>query len=586
MMLKALTDYYEVLASKGKVEKPGWSKLNVSYGVVIDEDGTVQNILPLFKQAERGKKIVEVPQSLIVPERVKKTVGIKSNYLCDNSAYILGYELKKKDSDKNPGRAKKCFESCKQLHSEILKDCSSPQSKAILSFFEKWNPDETETVLNKFCTEKSKAEILTKGANLLLMPLEKKPTEYSDLTNAWDTYSSESSDENNSICLVTGKRMPIARLHPSVKGVRDASSMGASLVSFNGDAFTSFGKSQGENSPVSEYAAFAYTTALNYLISERRHVSYLGDTTVLCWSEDDNEGCQDIFDEFFGGEDNNISQKDLEDIVKKISSGQHIEFDGVPINPDNNFYILGLSPNSARLSVRFFLKNTFGEFIRNIEKHYDRMSIVKSFDTDQTYVPFWKVLFETVNKESKNKSSKPQLAGTYLYSVLTDTNYPETLFMNIVIRINAEHDINYIKAGAIKAYLNKNYKEGLTVSVDKTRTDLPYVLGRLFSVLEEIQSSANPGINTTIKDRYFSSASSTPALVFPNLVDLSQTHLKKIRIANQPAYIRLSKELTELYGMIEVPQLPATLTLQEKGMFQIGYYHQTQYRFSKNKEEL
>jgi len=123
------------------------------------------------------------------------------------------------------------------------------------------------------------------------------------------------------------------------------------------------------------------------------------------------------------------------------------------------------------------------------------------------------------------------------------------------------------------------------VSVDKTRTDLPYVLGRLFSVLEEIQSSANPGINTTIKDRYFSSASSTPALVFPTLVDLAQNHLRKIRNANQPAYVKLSKELTELYSMIDVPALPATLSLQEKGMFQIGYYHQTQYRFTKNKEE-
>ena len=584
MMLKALTDYYEVLAKKGKVEKQGWSKLNVSYGVVIDEEGTVQNIVPLFVKAERGKKLVDVPLNIAVPEHVKRAVNIAANYLCDNSTYIFGYEQKKKDSDKDSDRAKRCFEDCKRLHLEVLKDCNSQQSRAVINFFGKWNPDDTEKVLDKFCTEKAKTEILTKGANLLLMPFEKKPTEYSDLTKAWDIHNADNSGENESVCLVTGKRMSIARLHPSVKGVRDASAMGASLVSFNGDAFTSFGKSQGENSPVSEYAAFAYTTALNYLLSNRRHVSVMGDTTVICWAEDDNEGCQDIFDEIFNGGDN-ISQADLESIVKKISLGEHISFKGIPINPSNNFYILGLAPNSARLSVRFFLRNTFGGFITNIEKHYERMSIVKSFDTDEKYVPFWRVLFETVNKKSKDKSAKPQLAGAYLYSVLTNTNYPETLFLNIIIRINAEQDINYVKASAIKAYLNKKYKEGLTVSVDKTRTDLPYVLGRLFSVLEEIQSSANPGINTTIKDRYFSSASSTPALVFPTLVDLAQNHLRKIRNANQPAYVKLSKELTELYSMIDVPALPATLSLQEKGMFQIGYYHQTQYRFTKNKEE-
>ncbi len=245
----------------------------------------------------------------------------------------------------------------------------------------------------------------------------------------------------------------------------------------------------------------------------------------------------------------------------------------------------------TRLSVRFFLENTFGGFMKNIIKHDEEAEIgVPSF-ISHTHFPVWKILKETVNQKSKNKSAKPQLAGNLVYSILTGYKYPATLYNNIMIRIKAEREVSAerdaIRASVIKSYLIRNYpeyKEVLTVKLNKDCTEQAYVLGRLFALLEEIQSAANPNINTTIKDKYFTSASSTPAVVFPFLIDLAQKHLRKIRNDKTGYCIAKQKELTELIAIFK-EDFPTRMTMQEKGIFQIGYYHQTQYRYTKKEDK-
>lgn len=584
MILQSLVKLYEALAEKEKVDKLGWAKTKISYGLVINENGVLENVISLKTADKSGKK--EVASLISMPMAVKRSVNIAANFLSDTSSYMFGFDRKGK-----PERNRLCFEASKKLHTQLLSNDESVPSKAIRLYFENLDVDNIENYLTEIgCTESIITDILKNGANVVLMPLGKLATDYDDICKCWDEHYNKNSSDSG-LCLVTGERMPIAKLHPSIKGVRGAQSMGTSLVSFNAPAFESFEKEQGFNSPVGEYATFAYTTALNYLLSESRHVNSFGDTTVVCWTEDDNEGCQDIFAELFGNSNDDITQDDLWSAINKLSKGQSINWKEMPINPENKFFILGLSPNAARLSVRFFLENTFGGFMKNVMRHDEDMSIVIPKFLSGTHFPVWKILRETVNQNSKNKSAKPQLAGNLVYSILTGYKYPSTLYNNIMIRIKAERDVSAerdaIRASVIKAYLIRNYpeyKEVLTMELNEKCTNQAYVLGNLFALLEEIQSDANPNINTTIKDKYFTSASSTPAAIFPFLIELAQKHLKKIKNGNTGYCIAKQKELTKIISKMD-EEFPSRMTMQEKGIFQIGYYHQTQRRYTKKEEK-
>lgn len=583
MVLQSLVNFYEVLAAKDKVDKQGWAKSKASYGLVVDENGVLTNVISLKTTDKSGKK--EVASQISLPMPVKKSANIAANFLYGTASYLFGNDRKG-----NPERNKKCFEASKSLHKKLLSDDDSSAAKAILLYYENVDIANIESYLiNIGCNENVITDIFKNGANLVFMPLGRLATDYNDICECWNNHYGKN-ESGSEICLVTGKKLPVSRLHPVIKGVRGGQSMGTSLVSFDKPAFESFGKVQGYNSPVSEYAAFAYTTALNYLLSESEYVNFFGDTTVVCWTEDDNEGCQDIFANFFGNSEE-LKQKDLWDVIKKLSMGQSVEWNSIPINPDVKFYILGLSPNAARLSVRFFLVNSFGNFMKNVVEHEENMRIVIPSFLQRTHFPAWKVLRETVNQNSKNKSAKPQLAGSYIYSILTGYKYPATLYDNIMIRIKAERDVNAereaIRAAVIKAFLIRNYpeyKEVLTVSINNDTNNQAYNLGRLFSILEEIQSVANPTINSTIKDRYFSSASSTPGAIFPFLLDLAQKHIKKIRTENQGFCIAKQKEITDILSRFE-ESFPARMTMQEKGAFQIGYYHQVQKRYTKKEDK-
>ncbi|MGN0551233.1 MAG: type I-C CRISPR-associated protein Cas8c/Csd1 [Acutalibacteraceae bacterium] len=583
MVIHSLTKLYEVLAEKNKVDKLGWAKSKVSYGLSIDENGRLTNIISLKTTDKSGKK--EIASQISLPMPVKRSVNIAANFLYDTASYFFGNDRKG-----NPQRNRQCFETSKSLHHKLLADDNSAAAKAILKYYENVDIDNIENYLSEIgCSENVITDIFKNGANLVFMPFGRLAVDYNDICECWNSYYGISEAETG-ICLVTGKRLPISKLHPVIKGVRGGQSMGTSLVSFNAPAFESFEKSQGQNSPVSEYASFAYTTALNYLLSESDYVNYFGDTTVVCWTDDENEGCQKLFSDVFGDNDE-LKQKDLWNAIRKISMGQSVEWNSIPIDPKVKFYILGLSPNAARLSVRFFLVNTFGSFMKNIVQHEEDMRIAIPDFLNSSHFPVWKVLRETVNQNSKNKSAKPQLAGSYIYSILTGCKYPETLYNNIMIRVNAERNVkaerSSIRASVIKAYLVRNhteYKEVLTVALNTETKNEAYNLGRLFAILEEIQSMANPGINATIKDRYFSSASSTPAAIFPFLVDLAQKHLKKIRVSNPGFCVAKQKEISDILSKFE-ENLPARMTMQEKGAFQIGYYHQTQYRYTKKEDK-
>ena len=387
-------------------------------------------------------------------------------------------------------------------------------------------------------------------------------------------------------CLVTGKMAPAEAVHPAIKGIRGAQSSGAALISFNAPAFCSYGKEQNYNAPVSQYAAFAYTSALNYLIADKEHVNYIGDTAILCWAEGAEPAYQSLACMSLFGTPENYSETDIRNKVRKLAKGDNVEFDDERINAEQTFYLLGIAPNAARLSIRFFYKDSFGNILKNIDEHYKRIEIKRPVYDRFTVMPLWKMLSETVNMNSRDKSPSHIMAGEVMRSILTNTKYPATLLNGVNLRIRAEHNVTPGRAAIIKAYYLKNNskyvpEEVLQVSLNKESTNTPYNLGRLFSVLENIQSAANPGINTTIRDRYFNAASATPGTIFPTLINLAQKHLSKIGGGLQ---VTLNKEMTEILCKLG-EQFPARMNLQEQGSFQLGYYHQRQARFEGKKEE-
>lgn len=579
MILQALVSYYETLAARGELPQPGWAPVKASYVLNLDDQGDITTVVCIKEEVTRGKKKALVPQIIQLPAPVKRTVGVTANFLCDNSSYILGADKKGK-----PKRSLECFQACKTLHETLLVSVEEPAARALLSFFDHWQP---EKLTEHPAFAHQDMEDLLASANLIFRYRGRYLHEIPAIRQAWQDYYNNSQDSQQFPCLVTGKLAPVAQLHPSIKGIYGAQSSGASLVSFNAPAFCSYDREQGLNAPTSQYAAFAYGAALNYLIATQN--TRVGDVTLLFWAESGEEAYADALKRFgFGGgdEDDQYKEEDLKGLMESLAEGADVEWDGTRIDPNMTFYILGISPNAARLSVRFFLRNSFGQFIRSVKAHYNRLEIVRpSFDPFDN-IPVWRMLKETVNPNSREKKPAADMAGDTLRTILTNTPYPATLLNGVTLRIRADREMNRTRAAILKAYYLKNRnpfvpEEVLTVSLNQDSNHEAYVLGRLFSVLEAIQSDANPDINATIRDKYFSSASATPGVVFPTLVNLAQKHLRKLDEGKKIFY---DKQLTELMSKLG-ETYPNRMNLPQQGAFQLGYYHQTQYRFTKKEDK-
>lgn len=587
MILQALTAYYEQLVRQGKLSAPGWDdSFKVSYELRLNEAGQLLRVVSLLTEKTVGKKTVLAPRAMRVPAHEKRSSGIAANFLCDNSTYLLGADEKGK-----PERAADCFKACAKLHHTILDGVDSPAARALLAYFDSWDP--AQAAAHPLLAEQWKE--ITGNANLIFgyEAADHSHSFVNDdpaIQNAWQThYNDRSADSDMGQCLITGKYAPIERTHPNISGVPGAQSSGAALVSFNAPAFCSYGHEQGDNAPVSKYAAFAYTTALNRLLADRSHCKHVGDTTILCWAENAEPVYQDAMSMFLFGADEatGIQESDVQAALKRLSAGQTVPFLEKELSPDQHFYLLGLAPNAARLSVRFFLRDTFGSFAQNLQKHAEEMEIDCSEKEKFRTLPIWAVVNETTRTvPGQPAKPSPQLAGDLLRAVLTGGRYPATLLNGVTLRIRAEQTVTRGRAAVIKAYYLRNYptelnKEVYTVSLNET-TNVPYLLGRLFSVLEAVQKAANPGINTTIKDRYFNAACATPGMSFPTLLRLSQKHLRKL---NDGLATHYDKQITELMAQLPESGFPARLSLPDQGKFTIGYYHQTQKRYVKKNEE-
>ncbi len=602
MILQALTKYYDILSNdpESDIAPPGYSSTGVSFALNISAKGELLDVFPLFEQVLRGKKMEDRPRRMIVPEQVKKASGIVSNFLCENSAYILG--ISDKDA-KDPEYNTKRFEAFRLLNTEILSKVESAMAKAVIAFLNNYDSakgrEHPKIILH--------LETMLKGGNIVFMFNDDFVHEESAIRHAWEE-SKLTSDAVIGQCLVTGEIAPIARLHPNLKGIRGASAFGGSLVSFNEYAYESFNKTklQGLNSPVSEKATFAYTTALNYLLSSSNENKKftIGDTTVVYWAESEKKEYAKAFmglcepelvevEASVEEESQPVRDKKAEKRIKKIADKvrrvQALDvsrlLEGLGENP--RFYILGLAPNAARISIRFFHSDPFDKIVEKIMKHYKDLEIVKEFDDQPTYLTIRHILDETISKKASDPQASPLMAGSVFRAILDNTPYPAALFNAIINRIRADQDdpkkfikkINYARAAIIKAYLIRKYRnqsqnqiqEVLVMSLNEQSTIPAYLLGRLFAVLEKVQQEAIGDVNASIKDRYFTSACASPKTVFPQLLRLSQHHINKAKYG----YVS-DRNIEKIMNSLDIENnpFPSHLTLDEQGIFVLGYYHQ------------
>ncbi len=562
MILQALYDYYQRKAADLAPEGFEWKE--IPFVIVIDNDG---NFVALedTREGEGKKKRAKV---FLVPIAEKKTVGVKANLLWDNVEYALGANPRDRtdiDARKNA--------FLKRLQDTFADETSASLVAPLVEFIQhdpiaQITSQDSENLLWK--------EALKNNTNIIFRVLGSKSASLCDTMKPYILKNQES--EGGGICLVSGVREPIARLNASIKGVRGAQSSGAALVSFNLKAFESYGKTQNFNAPIGESAAFAYTTVLNMLLGkDSKNKVQAGDATTLFWAQKPT-AFEDLFPSFFAFPPKDDPDADVR-AVKALYDGV---FTGhVVSDSQTRFFVLGLSPNAARISVRVWREGTVQEFAENIKLHFTDLEIIRSTNDHGHYALFW--ILSAIALENKVENVPPNLAGQIVQAVLSGSLYPATMLQQTIRRVRAKQNVTRVQAGILKAYLNRYHRihttkeKEITVALDNANNNPGYRLGRLFAVLEKIQEEANPGLNATIRDRFYGAASSSPVTVFPQLLKLKNHHLAKLE--NVGRKVNFERMLAEIFDGIG-SEMPAHLAMEDQSRFAIGYYHQRQALFT------
>lgn len=576
-VLQSLAGYYDRMAARGEAEPPGFSREKISFAVVIDRAGQVVAVNDL--RDTTGKK--PVPRLMDVPAGEKRTVAIVPNLLWDKTAYSLGVTAAE---GKRTAQEHAAF---RDRHLGLLADATDEGLAAFRAFLTSWSPDLfaqapfTPAMLDTNIVFLLHGDVDDAGRPRLI---HRRPA-------ALPLIEARSGHGENGWCLIAGTEGPVARLHPVIKGVDGAQSSGAALVSFNLDAFASWGREQGANAPTGQAAATRYGAALNRLLDRGALTrTRIGDATVAFWADTSASGeaaaqkAEALFAGWFATAAKVDTDQDAAEIeriaqaLEPIANGRPTTVDGVEVVPDTRVHILGLSPNAARLSVRFWLTETLGHLAANLHAHARDCRVEPLPWRSPPSVN--RLLVNTVAAQEKWDNIPPLLAGEVTRAVLTGAPYPRTWLASAIMRLRAGDDpANGWHAAAIRAVLQRlDHKGGAPVSLDKTELNPAYRLGRLFAVLEAAQYNALGRVNATIRDRYFGAASATPASVFPLLMRGGQNHLAVLRKEGKSG--GLERDLEEIVGGLAT-ELPRSLRLEDQGRFAIGYYHQRAARFVK-----
>jgi len=561
-VLTALTGYYDRLAARDEVPPYGYSSEQISFALIIGRNGTPIEFYPL-QEVDGGKSR---PKRIIVPQ-TERSSDIKPKFLWDNTSYVFGVS----DKSKRPEQEHAAF---KEFHERLLIESHDEGLRAFLAFLRDWEPTRYVTIRGHDDALDSNVVFRLDGEHRFLH--ERKAAE-----EIWHSELTAQSGQQ-CFCLVSGRRGAIAETHPKIKGVRDAQTAGAAIVSFNDPAYQSYGKEQGANAPVSERAAFGYTSALNKLLErESRNRVQIADATTVFWAEAADTGeaaaeaAEGLFDTLINlpAPDDAQEAAKVRDAMAKIERGQPLQEVDVKLKEGTRFYVLGLSPNAARLSIRFWYEGTLGDLARRFREHWNALTIEPT--PWRTAPAIWRLLYETA-AQRKAENISPLLAGELMRAILTGGPYPRALLSAVVMRLRADRDVNGMRAAICKACLIRN-REDVPVSLDRNEPNPGYRLGRLFAVLEAAQRAALGKVNASIRDRYYGAASATPASIFPVLLRNAGHHLSNLRKDKGGLAHWFEKEIGEIVDGLD-SKLPHNLRIEDQGRFAVGYYHQ---RFTK-----
>lgn len=587
MILSALCDYYDAQLARGDGSVPpfGYSEEAISYVLILAPDGTLMDIQEHLDLS--GKK--PVARRMAVPAALKRSGTLpQPNFLWDKTSYVLGVAKPDDDASETIKVTPAPFEAFRRFHVETLSDVNDPGLKALQAFLIAWRPE-------RFARPPFRPEMLDRNLAFRIDGETRYLHEHPALRECWATMNADKTSPSG-MCLVTGKEGPLASIHTSIKGVQDAQTSGASIVSFNQPAFTSYGKEQGANSPISLAAAFKYTTALNLLLRyapHNRQRLVVGGTTIVFWAQaatpTETDAAVSLMAAFLDppADDAQESHK-LRTALKAFGQGRPLRDLDPHLDEGTRIFVLGLAPNASRLSIRFWITDTLALFARRLAEHFHDLEVEPA--PWRTPPGVWRLALVTapcMNGTYQADDVPPALAGELLRAILTGGRYPATLLSNLVMRMRSDHAVDGIRVALCKAVLTRvrrlrlghELKE-IPVSLDLDNSDPAYLLGRLFATLEEIQQKAlGRDLSSTIRDRYFGSAGANPASIFPVLIRNAQNHLARLRKEMPGAAINLEKQVGSIVAKLPI-SLPKQQTLEAQGRFAIGFYHQSQARYT------
>lgn len=587
MILQTLAGYYRRMTEEGgaDVAQEGFEKKEIPFLIVLDRQGNFVGLQDT--RVASGKKLIA--RRFLVPkerERSGKNAWQKANLLWDHYGYVLAWPKAENDANR---------EMANKQHGAFVVN--------VKRLLEKYPNDEEVNAVYKFLAGGDFKTVFSHpswqdciklpGCNLSFCfeGYTRLVCESENVRAYVESENDSTSDDDaadgslpnvEGICLITGEYAPLARLHPRtpIPGAKS----NAKIVSFQKNmGFDSYGKQQSYNAPISQSAAFAYTTALNQMLAKdsRQKIS-VGDTITVFWAEKKNK-LEDVFGDIFGESAKGEPEQDYKSVIamfRSPESGAKVE-----LNPATKFYVLGLAPNAARIAVRFWYAGTVGNIAANLWQHFSDLEMAKS-PKDWRTVTLRNLLRSTALQE-KDDNIAPNLAGDTMKAILTGTPYPQTLLAAAIRRCRAEREITYTRVALIKAMLSrearyyKRTEKEVGMSLDANNNNPGYLLGRLFAVLERTQESASRGINATIRDRFYGAACSTPVAVFPHLMKLKNYHIAKLE--NKGQAVNLEKEFGEIMDKLTADNaFPSHLCLQDQGRFAVGYYHQRQASFTKD----
>ena len=570
-MLAALARAYDRLPD---VPVPGYSTEKIGFVIGLDPDGSVASLSDL-RSADGRKRL---PHMMQVPQPMKRTVAITPNLLWDKTSYSLGVTAGegRRTADEH--------EAFKTRHRELLAGSTDAGLLAFLRFLDSWTPD-------RF-TELDWPEEMKDANVVFALESERLAETYlHDRPAARALISAgQAAGTQGPVCLIDGTPGPVARLHPSIKNVWGAQSAGAAIVSFNLDAFSSYGHEQGDNAQISELAAFKYTTALNSFLAGSRNRVQVGDTSTVFWADASAvaaTAAEDTFAAMIGAVDESQQSARVGEVLDRIRRGTpwaDVSRDLVPELADGvRFFVLGLAPNAARISIRFWFENEFGVLAENYRRFVEDMRIDPV--PRDPHPPLWRYLAETAVL-GKRENVQPNLAGEWMRAILAGTRYPMTLLSAVLTRIRADGDINGLRVAMLRALLIRNFhkEKEAPVSLDPHNANKGYLLGRLFALYEYAQTAAlGRNVNATIKDKFYASASAAPRRVFPLLDRGSVNHLSKVGKQRPGQRINLERAITDIMDRMAPGDdpFPASLPAEDQALFTLGYYHQRSALFSK-----